>query len=52
MKVSSIGPPAVIHRFVAHRSHYLDGGFFVFGDLSIKVEGEYRLEFTLYEQQK
>jgi len=29
-----------------------DGGFFVFGDLSIKVEGEYRLEFTLYEQQR
>jgi hypothetical protein len=25
------------------------GGFFVFGDLSVKCEGRYRLEFTLYE---
>ena len=30
----------------------IDGGFFVFGDLSIKVEGTYRLEFTLFEMQK
>ncbi|CRG84753.1 hypothetical protein PISL3812_01956 [Talaromyces islandicus] len=29
-----------------------DGGFFVFGDLSIKVEGNYRLQFTLFEMQK
>ncbi|KEZ39521.1 hypothetical protein SAPIO_CDS9396 [Scedosporium apiospermum] len=26
-----------------------DGGFFVFGDLSVKVEGKFRLKFTLYE---
>ncbi|BFZ60542.1 hypothetical protein YB2330_001579 [Saitoella coloradoensis] len=26
-----------------------DGGFFVFGDLSVKLEGEYRLKFTLFE---
>jgi hypothetical protein len=26
-----------------------DGGFFVFGDLSVKVEGTFRLQFTLYE---
>ena len=26
-----------------------DGGFFVFGDLSIKQEGEYRLKFTLFK---
>lgn len=26
-----------------------DGGFFVFGDLSVKVEGTLRLQFTLYE---
>ncbi|KAK0708269.1 velvet factor-domain-containing protein [Lasiosphaeris hirsuta] len=25
------------------------GGFFVFGDLSVRREGEYRLQFTLYE---
>lgn len=29
-----------------------DGGFFVFGDLSIKVEGDFRLQFTLFEMQK
>lgn len=26
-----------------------DGGFFVFADLSVKVEGNYRLQFNLYE---
>jgi hypothetical protein len=26
-----------------------EGGFFVFGDLSVKLEGDYRLQFTLYE---
>ncbi len=26
-----------------------DGGFFVFGDLSVKMEGEYKLYFTLFE---
>jgi hypothetical protein len=26
-----------------------DGGFFVFGDLSVKLEGIFRLQFTLYE---
>ncbi|MBE3045525.1 hypothetical protein IMZ48_23865, partial [Candidatus Bathyarchaeota archaeon] len=26
-----------------------DGGFFVFGDLSVKMEGRFRLKFTLYE---
>lgn len=30
----------------------VDGGFFVFGDLSIKVEGEFRLKFTLFEMRK
>lgn len=29
-----------------------DGGFFVFGDLSCKVEGKFRLLFTLYQMQK
>lgn len=27
----------------------IDGGFFVFGDLSVKVEGVFRLSFSLYE---
>lgn len=26
-----------------------DGGFFVFGDVSVKIEGEYRLRFSLFE---
>lgn len=26
-----------------------DGGFFVFGDVSVKMEGEYRLRFSLFE---
>ena len=30
----------------------LDGGFFVFGDLSVKLEGEFRLQFNLYEMRK
>ena len=29
-----------------------DGGFFVFGDLSVKIEGEFRLKFILYEMRK
>ncbi|RJE24811.1 developmental regulator VosA [Aspergillus sclerotialis] len=29
-----------------------DGGFFVFGDLSVKLEGEFRLQFNLYEMRK
>ncbi|KAL8718471.1 MAG: hypothetical protein Q9225_004402 [Loekoesia sp. 1 TL-2023] len=29
-----------------------DGGFFVFGDLSVKVEGDYRLRFSLFEMLK
>ena len=29
-----------------------DGGFFVFGDISIKVQGSFRLCFTLYEFQQ
>ena len=26
-----------------------DGGFFVFGDISVKIEGGFRLKFTLFE---
>ena len=38
-----------------HRLKDLDnkeGAFFVFGDVSIKVEGTYRLQFDLYEMQE
>ena len=27
----------------------LEGGFFVFEDVSVKCEGQYRLRFTLFE---
>jgi hypothetical protein len=30
----------------------IDGGFFVWGDLSVKVEGDFRLKFTLFEMRK
>jgi hypothetical protein len=46
------GMPDPASMFAHSQSFNLDGGFFVFGDLSIKVEGEYRLEFTLYEQRR
>ena len=29
-----------------------DGGFFVWGDLSIKIEGDFRLKFKLFEMRK
>ncbi|KAL2075368.1 hypothetical protein VTL71DRAFT_311 [Oculimacula yallundae] len=29
-----------------------DGAFFIFGDLSVKHEGRFRLQFTLYEMRK
>ncbi|KAL9588552.1 MAG: hypothetical protein Q9203_002640 [Teloschistes exilis] len=29
-----------------------DGGFFVFGDMSVKIEGEFRLRFVLFEMCK
>ncbi|KAK2594701.1 hypothetical protein QQS21_007611 [Conoideocrella luteorostrata] len=37
-----------IHRL--RDTDNLEGGFFVFGDLSVKQEGRYRLRFTLYER--
>lgn len=30
-------------------NHNIHGGFFVFPDISVRVEGRYRLKFTLYE---
>ena len=38
-------------RLVAD-SIWVDGGFFVFGDLSVKLEGDFRLRFSLYEMLK
>lgn len=39
-----------LHRLKDVDNH--DGGFFVFGDLSVKKEGEYRLRFSLFEMRK
>ncbi|KAK9471469.1 velvet factor, partial [Dipodascopsis tothii] len=35
-----------LHRV---RENEEDGGFFVFGDLSVKLEGKFRLQFSLFE---
>jgi Velvet factor len=43
-------PVSSLHRL--RDSTEMDEGFFVFGDLSVKVEGNYRLRFTLYEMRK
>lgn len=37
-----------IHRL--RDTDNIEGGFFVFGDLSVKQEGRFRLRFTLYER--
>lgn len=31
---------------------YSDGGFFVFGDISVKVQGTFRLHFSLFDLHK
>lgn len=28
---------------------YIDGGFFVFGDLAVKKQGHFKLQFNLFE---
>lgn len=38
--------------FFSCRLTLADGGFFVFGDLSVKIEGEFRLRFSLFEMMK
>lgn len=41
------------HASSVHRlrdTDNVEGGFFVFGDLSVKREGRFRLRFTLYER--
>lgn len=39
-------------RYTDMVDQFSDGAFFVFGDLSVKLEGEYRLKFTLFEMRK
>jgi hypothetical protein len=35
--------------FMFNVQFFADGGFFVFGDLSIKAEGHFRFKFTLFK---
>jgi hypothetical protein len=39
-----------LHRLKDHDNN--DGAFFVFGDLSVKLEGTFRLQFNLYEMRQ
>lgn len=39
-----------LHRLKDHNNK--DGGFFVFGDISIKVQGTFRLKFSLFDLHK
>ncbi|OHW93688.1 developmental regulator [Colletotrichum incanum] len=39
-----------LHKFKDPNSH--DAGYFVFGDLSVKFEGCFRLQFVLYEMRR
>lgn len=48
IQVRHIQPRAVARSITA----FSDAGFFVFGDLSVKVEGDYRLRFSLFEMLK
>ncbi|KAK9459102.1 velvet factor, partial [Lipomyces oligophaga] len=36
-----------LHRVRDRNDH--EGGYFVFGDISVKLEGRYRLQFSLFE---
>lgn len=55
---TSLAPPSTLAGTLVSSLHRLkdvdntDGGFFVFGDVSVKIEGEYRLRFSLFEMLK
>ncbi|KAI9838320.1 MAG: hypothetical protein M1819_005588 [Sarea resinae] len=55
---ASVAPQTALAGTLVSSLHRLkdidnsDGGFFVFGDLSVKVEGEFRLRFSLFEMLK
>jgi hypothetical protein len=43
------------HRMLTPKkifTNILDGGFFVFGDVSVKQQGTFRLHFSLFELRK
>ena len=42
----------IVQTSCIHLHGTLDGGFFVFGDLSVTLEGDYRLRFSLFEMLK
>ncbi|KAI4247563.1 MAG: hypothetical protein LQ352_006148 [Teloschistes flavicans] len=55
---ADLAPQTVLSGTLVSSLHRLkdvdnsDGGFFVFGDLSVKIEGEFRLRFNLFEMLK
>ena len=49
--LSSLVPP-LSFPFPNSEQILPDGGFFVFGDLSVKIEGHFRLRFSLFEMKK
>ncbi|KAI9851380.1 MAG: hypothetical protein M1838_003843 [Thelocarpon superellum] len=55
---ASVAPQTALAGTLVSSLHRLkdidnsDGGFFVFGDLSVKIEGEFRLRFSLFEMLK
>lgn len=51
--VDNTGESIISLREAADIAHSpADGGFFVFPDLSVKIEGEFRLRFSLFEMLK
>ena len=50
--VPSLSPRSRDVKCASDEGVTTDGGFFVFGDLSVKIEGEFRLLFSLYEMLK
>ena len=50
--VDNMGTPGATSSVIPLLIRLADGGFFVFGDLSVKVEGQFRLRFSLFEMRK
>lgn len=50
--VDNTGMSSFNFKFYINTQTLLDGGFFVFPDLSVKIEGDFRLRFSLFEMGK
>ena len=44
-----VRPAFIRHHIPPTSSFFLDAGFFVFPDLSVRTEGSYRLKLSLFE---